>query len=67
MQSPVAAAAGCDKSRRDFGDNEIATAVPTDRSLRQRLQGLCLFGIFITRINLAVQRLFTRLDSAHSL
>jgi hypothetical protein len=64
---PVAAAAGCDKSRRGFGANEIAAAVPADRSLRQRLQGLCLFGAFITLINLAVQGLFTRLDSVHSL
>lgn len=32
-----------------------------------RCNVLCLFGIFITQINLAIQPLFTRLDSAHSL
>jgi hypothetical protein len=39
MAISVAAAAGCDKVRRSFSDVPNATAVPADRSLRQRLQG----------------------------
>ncbi|SDZ66124.1 hypothetical protein SAMN03159453_05674 [Pseudomonas sp. NFIX28] len=39
MAVSVAAAEGCDKVRRTFSDGPNATAVPADRSLRQRLQG----------------------------